>query len=98
MPVFLSFVAFPILERRIKDSRANNLQVEINSQGQRNRTCRLDNQSGGSEQTISAERRIKRSAERTKEEREVKDPWPYNGNGSSGSGLRCMIEWLLAAP
>jgi hypothetical protein len=30
---FLSFVTFPIPERRIKDSRANNLQVEINSQG-----------------------------------------------------------------
>jgi hypothetical protein len=28
--VFLSFVPFPIPERRIKDSRANNLQVEIN--------------------------------------------------------------------
>jgi hypothetical protein len=35
--VFLSFVPFPILEPRIKDSRANNLQAEINSQGQRNR-------------------------------------------------------------
>jgi hypothetical protein len=31
--VFLSFVPFPIPERRIKGSRANNLQVEINSQG-----------------------------------------------------------------
>jgi hypothetical protein len=28
--VFLSFVPFPIPEQRIKDSRANNLQVEIN--------------------------------------------------------------------
>jgi hypothetical protein len=73
VPVFLSFVPLPIPERRIKDSRANNLQVEINSQGQRNRICRLDNQPGGSEQTISAERRIKRSAERRNEEREVKD-------------------------
>jgi hypothetical protein len=73
--VFLSFVPLPIPERRIKDSRANNLQVEINSQGQRNRTC-LDNQLGGSEQTISAERRIKRSAERRNEEREVKDLAP----------------------
>jgi hypothetical protein len=31
--VFLSFVPFPIPEPRIKDSRANNLQVEINQAG-----------------------------------------------------------------
>ena len=28
--VFLFFVPFPILQRRIKDSRANSLQIEIN--------------------------------------------------------------------
>ena len=82
--VFLSFVPLPIPERRIKDSRANNLEVEINSQGQRNRTCRLDNQPGGSEQTISAERRIKRSAKRRKEEREIKDPWPIKVSAVRG--------------
>jgi hypothetical protein len=58
--VFLSFVPFPIPEPRIKDSRANNLQVEIN-RASAIEPAPLDNQPGGSEQTISAERRIKLS-------------------------------------